>query len=700
MATTTFKDLAKQFPRPEEDFHAKPVTGLDYVTSSNPAFVEPTLRAIKPIEPGRTSVVLLSAPGAVGKSTLAKELAFTTGALLWDLSKFQVGSSTFSGRLLDAYKEKATGVQKRFANGTFFFIFDALDEAQVRAGSQNFDTFLSELVAALRDPRPAPSLALLARTDTAAWVELVFDAAGVPIAHYEIEYFDQPRAFEFIGKQLDQRHVEGKALHRQQAKAYVEARGALFDLIYKVFGMSEAAAWSDERIRDFLGYAPVLEALATYLDVPNYFSFMQELGSEPIDGKDPWQFLTDVVTRILKREQTKMTDAVRGKLEAHAKAAGWSDWSNLYGPDEQLNRVLAYSMKKAPTITKGLPASMLATYDEALSTQLPQHPFLDGRDFANVVFKEFTYGWGLTGGSAQDAERLREVMRHRERPFLPSPLFSRFVVKPDEQGPAVIDGQDFGVVYESLLSRGDGVLLSLDDGLRACVGVDPAAPSAMEVNLIDSGKGVHFWRRLENASVDVGVTLRLGLPEQRFVLGPNVDVTCAHLSVECDDIEVDARAPGVILRAESYASAASPRLRIRNEAEGKLGVMWPGVVHPWAAYQTTEAPGALALGETLRGDTLRKFILMFRAQHSRLRETVLGARIGSTEQREERIRLVNLAEKRGVLEAIDGPPRYVLKTSYLSLMTLLNGDGSSLSSDARKFVVEYLGEDEARRILK
>src|SRR2546426_356194 len=103
MATTTFRDLVAAFPVADEGFRARVSAGLSYVTASNPTFVEPYLSVDKPIEAGRTSVVLLSAPGAVGKSTLASELAFKTGGLLWDLSRFQVGSKTFSRTILDAY---------------------------------------------------------------------------------------------------------------------------------------------------------------------------------------------------------------------------------------------------------------------------------------------------------------------------------------------------------------------------------------------------------------------------------------------------------------------------------------------------------------------------------------------------------------------------------------------------------------------
>lgn len=557
MATTAFGDLVAKFAPPEKEFRAKASAGLSYVEKSSPTFVEPSLEVTKPIVAGRTSVILLSAPGAVGKSTLAAELAFRTGGLLWDLSKFQVGSKTFSGTILDAYGIKATGVLKRFHEGNFFFVLDALDEAQVRAGSQNFDTFLGDLAGALKEPRPRPTLALLARTDTADWIDAVLEEAGVPFGRYQIEYFDQPRAFTFIERQLDERRrVDSKQpLHRQQAKPYSDARAALFALIYKLFGTSEEGAWTDQRVKDFLGYAPVLEALTDYLDVSNYMTFIQELSEQPTDGKDPWQFLTDVLDRLLAREQRKIVDAIRGNLEGPAKAAGWSNWQYLYGTGEQLSRVLAYSMRTSPGVATGLPASMDAPYEEAIKTSMPQHPFLSGRRFANVVFKEFTYAWGLTRGSSQQSDSLREAMRHREEPFLPSQLFSRFVVKPAEEQSAVIDGQDFGVVYESLLSRAQKVLLSVTqvgDTLQASVSLESERDSLLEIHLLDSGSGVHFWRRLANADIDIDVQVRLGLPEQRFALGPSVDLSCGQLAVGCDDIDIDAQ-EGVTIRAASYS---------------------------------------------------------------------------------------------------------------------------------------------------
>lgn len=703
MATITFRELVAALPRGDE-FRARRIPlGLSYVDASSPLFVEPDLAAEKTIEAGRTSVVLLSAAGAVGKSTLAGELAFRTGSPLWDLSQFQVGSRTFSGTILEAYNFEATGVLKRFHSGSFVFVLDALDEAQVRAGSQNFDAFLGDLAVALKEPRAKPAIVILARTDTADWIHLVLEESEVPFARYRIEYFDEARAFSFIEKRLDDRRGRAgeQATHRQQAKPYHDARGALFGLIYNLFGVSEASAWTDRRVRDFLGYAPVLEALTDYLDVSNYMPLIQELKDEATAAKDPWHFLIDILNRLLLREQFKVQSAVRAKLEPAAKMTGWSEWKRLYRRDEQCARVLAYSMNapvSAGEVT--LPPSLAMSYEEALKTILPQHPYLAGKRFANVVFREFIYAWGVTRGRGDLAERLREVMRHREEPFLPSQLFSRFV-SPEDGPTAVLDGQDFGVLYESLLYRGQKVLLAIiqtTDGLQASISLDRRGGAVIELQILDTGGGLHFWRRLANADIDVETTVRLGLPEQRFLLGPSVDLNCSQLNIACDDMDIDA-AEAVTLRAANYTgNAPSLRLRVRNESPGNLAVLWPGVGHPWAAYRATQREGPLRLGETVQGDTLRKFILMFRRQRSRTESTLRNAR-WAPGQHDERDRLLGMALKRGVLSRVTRHNAFELNSDYDSLVTLVVG-APQLSPLARQFISEYLGAGETERLLR
>jgi hypothetical protein len=291
-------------------------------------------------------------------------------------------------------------------------------------------------------------------------------------------------------------------------------------------------------------------------------------------------------------------------------------------------------------------------------------------------------------------------MRHREEPFLPSQLFSRFIVAPDTDQ-AVLDGQDFGVLYESFVSRAQRALLSVvqtDRSLQASISLERDSAATIEVQLLDTGSGICFWRRLGNADIDVGVAVRLGLAEQRFALGPSVDLQCAQLVVACDDLDVDAT-DGVTLRAGAYTPSSTVlRLRVRNEEEGRLAVFWTAVGYPWAAYAAKAKEGPLRLGETVEGDTLRKLVLMFRRQRSRTEGTLMNAR-WSPDQLEERDRLLKLAISHGVLSRVAGHNAFEFNSDYDSLATLLSGK-AQLSGRSRAFVAAYLGEKETERLLQ
>ena len=67
-------------------------------------FVEPPLRQLTEdfgnVDPNTCKVILVSAAGAVGKSTLAKEISSATGAVLVDLARTgAVGSNFLIGGL-------------------------------------------------------------------------------------------------------------------------------------------------------------------------------------------------------------------------------------------------------------------------------------------------------------------------------------------------------------------------------------------------------------------------------------------------------------------------------------------------------------------------------------------------------------------------------------------------------------------------
>ena len=92
-------------------------------------------------DPAESNVILVSAPGAVGKSTLAREIAHKTGAMLLDLAQAEpVGANTVVGGLA------ITGLYEPYLQGKASLIVDGLDEARMRVTEESFAAFMGDIV--------------------------------------------------------------------------------------------------------------------------------------------------------------------------------------------------------------------------------------------------------------------------------------------------------------------------------------------------------------------------------------------------------------------------------------------------------------------------------------------------------------------------------------------------------------------------
>src|SRR5262249_36551702 len=131
-----------------------------------PRFVAPTLKESTAPRQGATSVVLISAPGAVGKTTLAREIAFRIGSPLWHLGQVNVGHEFMTGAIARAFGDaEYSRVKGELRGGKRALVLDGLDEARLRAGQQNFEAFLEGLASDFGQPGTQPSLVLLGRAD-------------------------------------------------------------------------------------------------------------------------------------------------------------------------------------------------------------------------------------------------------------------------------------------------------------------------------------------------------------------------------------------------------------------------------------------------------------------------------------------------------------------------------------------------------
>lgn len=102
MSTISVDDLISFLPRGGAQFPlSEDAPDLQYVTGGDLYFVPPRLSHVA--SSLREPVVLIEARAAVGKSTLARYVAWATGSPLWDLSGLFVGSGTVWGRLVQGF---------------------------------------------------------------------------------------------------------------------------------------------------------------------------------------------------------------------------------------------------------------------------------------------------------------------------------------------------------------------------------------------------------------------------------------------------------------------------------------------------------------------------------------------------------------------------------------------------------------------
>ena len=554
------------------------------------------------------SVVLLSAPAAMGKSAVARALACELQAPLWNLSKFTLGEGTYTGIPRRHFGgAQFNAVEDSLRSGTFLYILDALDEARARPG-QGFEAFLEDLCDETSDARVRACAVLLGRTEASGWAALYFEEHGVPFVHYSIDFFSREKSEEFIDKYLD--HValaeRRQPHHRIQRDNFTNARDHLFSRVFEVLGVDatdSADDWPDPLVREFVGYAPVLEVLSDFLDDTNYFRLQQQMRNfgHDLDLVEPehaaWQFLREVVSGLLIREQGKLLAPFQDEFSAEAQAENWSDWDTLYTRDEQCERVLCHSLGlPAPLLPEGLPPRIRQAYTDAI--EISDHAFMrDEFDFTNVVFRDYLYSWAFRNGS-RDVNDAVELCLFEEE-YKTSPLLAHFYLTAEQRRePEPIEARYLGYVYESLLSKESlsrQILFMLEwsDGgsLYAAFGFGETGDADLSFSVSYTDGSISFPRFLRDVDIVFPGQICLGRPGSHFDLGPAVRISCQELRTSASEIRVSLTSGDsgdVIMEADRYNADGGPPAEILVRGEGRGGALlvnWPNVTHPWAQYQ-------------------------------------------------------------------------------------------------------------------
>ena len=590
-----------QLGQPKEMINSSPlVQGWEFVNEGLSTFKEAPLtlneESSKGIYPRQCSILLVSAPGAVGKSTLARQIAFRTGSVYIDLAKSEpVGGNTLSGGLA------RSGLYSSWENDELTVMIDGLDEAKLRVSEGGFQAFLSDIGVLSKGRRTQTVVFGRTKTIEDAWLYI---PGCYGVAVLEIGYYGRESSIEFAETTLHKTHPE------RQPNASVN-RAALTLLLEKLRSQTEG----DEN--RFAGYAPVLQAVAERVAIEeNPINFINELNA----GGQPPVTLQSITSSILSREQGKLNQIQLQDPTLHKR---------LYTPEEQLTHLAARIYQTARPALPEMSTEDLITYTEKVEPWLEDHPFLGGGDRPrSAVFEAAIKAQALRHDVAASTVSQKEL----EKGELANPFLYLFYDNRAQGDSLDIQGDHIGVYYNSLrasLANGEKAFLTVEDD------EDDSSLAVGEVEVVRRGVDDPIQVRFSTArdgSIQLGPHVRdtdIYVPNGRVEIGPSVEVTlvapvsieCKELAIETENLRAEAHPEAemgvVVLRASTFGG--SPITKVPTIHNVKLFVSWPGSeAYPWHNFQELgrqDVAGNLQIEEALR--RFRMFVLSFRSDKAR-----------------------------------------------------------------------------------
>jgi hypothetical protein len=540
-------------------------------------------------------IILVAAAGAVGKTTLARQISEETTALYVDLAEAEpVGGNTLSGGLAKS------GIFDDWQANRTTVLIDGLDEARLKVTQPAFEAFLLD-IADISAGRRVPSV-LFGRTGAIeeAWL-ILSDRAKICVL--EIGYYGSEAAKEFACAHLS----VSKSMSQHRAKD------------------EEAVALILSRLREdtssdgdrFAGYAPVLMAVANRVaGEPNSSALIAriEKGDQPIT-------LGGIVDSILEREQQKLKSI--SFQEPHLR-------NSLYSAQEQLQRLAAHIYRTGEPPLPSMSPSDAEAYANALASWVPEHPFLDGNvNAASAVFGAAIAAHALRNGKSRAAALKNELARgSAANPFL-SEFYLKNVVNED------LPPEHVGIIYASIrarLSLGDQASLVVEgaenedelESLRSEIEISVNRPDADRPRVLqfssEQAGVIRFGNHLEDADINAPQAhVEFGGYGQEVVLIAPINIQSNKLTVGglrlIAESTVDQQHPSIYLEASEANVSSITTPPILNGGV-QLSVSWPGASsYPWTSYSVAPATSDdPRIAEALR--RFRKFVISFRS-HSK-----------------------------------------------------------------------------------
>lgn len=500
-------------------------------------YVQPAYSEIK--RNNNAKFVIFSAPGASGKSALARYIVSQYGGIYWDLSQIELGENSFHGTLLRALGQDGfVDFFNQLKQGRGVLAIDAFDEAEMISGRGGIEFLLNDLNETT-EANETPSVVLFARTESALFLVDYCVENNISYVQYEIGFFEEYNAKEFVKRKIE---ADGKKI----TNVVIECIEQQFNVIKKLLGQSEET-------KTFLGYAPVLEALAKAYDERNTIRLLGQLKKDDVSST---QIVYSILEYLLDREHDKVCSALKEKWQG--KYPEFEEWDKIYSKKEQIIRIIEYILldnveKESMYDDFEIPNELYVEYYEAIKRFLPQHPFLQnlmGKEnvsFTGPAFRDYIVASLLADEKyeylAQDYFSMKNQNIHVSSQLLID--FYYYISKEN----AHIQGKIFNVLYDSFKAKETAIKHALVNVIQNEEDID------VLFELRDITKGtitdkMGFFlcgdyisiSKLSDALLDV---------EKQIVIGDNNSVRIYNSVIIADEIvfnsnniEIEAKEPG------------------------------------------------------------------------------------------------------------------------------------------------------------
>lgn len=582
----------------EEQFYIKPLF-IDICQEKNSKFI------------------LFSAPGATGKSALAKFIAHRFGALYWDLSKIKLGENSLHGTLFRAMGTSGFAeFLSAFKQGEILLVIDAFDEADMISGRESIEHLLNDLNELAKDSQ-ACSIVLLARTETAKFIKQYLQANEVKLSHYEISFFDESPRRDFVKEKLK---ISGQ-----------EITPAIEICIDHIFGRIKEKLDRDI-VKSFLGYAPVLEAIAKTIEKEkNLSKLISKIEQTNITHVTSTEIINTILSDLMIREQEKVKNGFMERCAS--RFPDFKYWDEIYNEKEQLVRISSYILFGESSYNdypiEKLPDTMKDDYEKVVNRFIRDHPFLLSQadndhtkiTFAGPAFRDYALAHALRYSEYEFlVDGYFNVNKAFSSSHFPSQLFFDFYTIFSESN---LQSHHFPYLYDSFkskeTSRDKAYITISSDGIT---GLAEFSLCTNKKQIYSIPFNIHFTNnelhiaQLSNATISIAQNILIGNPGEMTRISDS-SIEASRITWDTTNVRIEAYTPNNCLISAQHTPESKghtlPTFEICTDITSNIKINFPDFARYHKLRQFAyEVDQALDIDISRFSHSLRGILIHFR----------------------------------------------------------------------------------------